>query len=125
MRRFGRPVDMSRLRRLALTCVSLAAFVALVAVVSPRIGGIEGRGTRVAAQLGAEVAKEGLPLGCEAKVALDADASDEQTEQLAALKRCREEREDRQALDRGFDRTGGGVLAEVVERVESREGARR
>jgi hypothetical protein len=112
---------MSRVGRLALTGLAVAAFVALIAVVSPRVGGIEGTGTRVAAQVGTEVAKEGLPLRCDAKAALDADATDEQFEQLAALTRCREERE----RERAFDRTPSDVLAETYTRVEARDGVGR
>jgi hypothetical protein len=110
---------MSRARRLALTGLALASSVVLIAVVSPRVGGIEGTGTPVAAQVGTEVAKEALPLRCEATATLDDHDADEQVETLAALKRCREERE------RAVQRTGGGVLAEVYERVDAREGARR
>jgi hypothetical protein len=110
---------MSRALRIAYTGLALASAVLLIAVVSPRVGGIEGTGTRAAAQLGTEVASEGLPLRCEAKAALDEDAADEQLDTLAALKRCRDERE------RAFERTNGGVLAEVYERVDAREGARR
>jgi hypothetical protein len=110
---------MSRARRLAVTGLALAAAVLLIAVVSPRVGGIDGTGTRAAARVATEVAKEGLPLRCEATAALDAAASDERTEQLAALTRCREERE------RAFGRRSGGVLAEVYERVDGRAGVRR
>ena len=81
---------MSRARRHALTGLALASAVVLIAFVSPRVGGIEGTGTQVA-------------VPCDAKA-----------ETLAALKRCRAERE----------RTGG-VLAEVYERVDAREGVRR
>ena len=110
---------MSRVARVAFTGLAVAAFVALIAVVSPRVGGIEGTGMRVAAQVGTDVAKEGLPLRCDAKATLDAEATDEQLEQLAALARCREERK----RERWFDRAQNGVLAEVYSRVEVREEA--
>ena len=104
---------MSRVRRLTLTGLALAAAVVLVAIVSPRVGGIEGTGTQVAAQTGTEVVKDVVPLRCEAKAALEHD-EDAQLDTLAALKRCRAERE----------RTGS-VLAEVYERVDARDGVRR
>jgi hypothetical protein len=112
---------MSRVRRLALTALAVAGFLALVAVVSPRVGSIDGTGTRVAVRTVTEVANDGLPLRCEAKAALDAEATEERVDQLASLKRCRDERE----RERSFDRAHSGVLAEVYLRVDAGEGARR
>jgi hypothetical protein len=119
---------MSRLRRLALGAAGLAAFVVLVAVVSPRIGGIEARGTQVAAQIGAELARDKIPIACETKAAVESATTQQDTVELyAALRACRE-REDRShalvAVDRGFERAPARLITAVVAaRADARERA--
>jgi hypothetical protein len=94
--------------------VALVALVVLVAVVSPRVGSIDGRAQRAVATVAVDAAKEGLPVRCDVKAALDArPAADEDArlERLAALRACREERP-RESADR---------LSELVDRAAPRE----